>query len=109
MVDIAKKHIVKKCINVPAGDTIAIDSVAVSKFDYATYSLRYLSDDGLKARSLKLDVFLNDTDVKDQVYAKGGFPLDVAVCSTIVGSAVEVQVTNNESFDVEVCFLRLKL
>jgi len=94
---------------VSSGVTTTLDSRPLSSFVCAYYFLCFKEQGGVKTRTLKIDIRKVDTDVEDQVYAKNGDSMNIAVTAVTVGTNMELQVQNNTAFGVDVEFTRLTL
>jgi hypothetical protein len=62
-----------------------------------------------REKSLKFSVVKDDTDLKDQVYARAGASINLNVSSQISGGNVEIVCANNEAFAVTLIMAKLIL
>ena len=99
---------IKKNTTVAAQSTKIVDSIPVAKFSRAEYVVSYKNAINDKKKSLKLSAEIQGSEVFDSVYARLG-DLDVGINTLITGSNMELKVTNNELFLIDVKFARLRL
>jgi len=92
---------------VPASTTQVVDTLALSSFGCLNYVVCMKETGGTKTKMFKLDVRNADTVMNDQVYAKEGDNLSVAVNSNISGANFELEFINSETFGIDVTFTRL--
>lgn len=95
----------------PAGavSTTTLDSRPLSSLVCAYYQVCMKEQGGSRTKTLKIDIRKVDTDVEDQVYAKNGDVMNIAINAVTVGTNIELQIQNNESYGVDVSFARLTL
>lgn len=87
---------------VPAGQTVVIDTLALSEFDMLKYEISMFgpSQDDVKSLSLKVQQF--NGSLREQVFSKIG-SLSVSLDTVINGSDFELRAENTEAFSVGVC------
>ena len=81
----------------------------VSTDGLVEYIVDFKDTTSAKEKGLKLRVIKDDGSVKDQVFSKLGSAISLAITSNIVGTNYELSVTNNESYTVDMVFVRLKI
>jgi len=86
-----------------------VDSFDASTWKTAEYTFSFQENLGPKVKSLKVLLSHDDSIVSEQVFAKQGSPIDLELNTSLNGSNIEVQVVNNESYQVDVSFARLRL
>lgn len=86
---------------IAANSTKTVDRIPLVAFECLEYSVTYKSDAEDKRKTLKLSLRKDDSTIETQVFAKTGDVLDVAIDADVVGSDAELQVINNEGFDLD--------
>ena len=99
----------KKEETVLATSSKVVDLLALSSFSKLEYIVEYRDTTSSKTKTLKMAVTNGDTEVCDSVYAKQGDPMDIAITARRTASNFELEITNNEAFDIDLSFARLKL
>ena len=94
---------------VGAGVNTVLDFLPVANMNCAYYFICFKEQGGVKTKTLKIDIRRVDMDVEDQVYAKNGDSMNIALTAVIVGTNMELQIQNNEAFGIDVEFTRLNL
>ena len=89
--------------------TTVLDSLPLSSFVCAYYHLCFKEQGGVKTKTLKIDIRKVDTDVEDQVYARNGDSINIAVNAVTVGANMELQIVNNEAFGIDASFAKITL
>lgn len=90
---------------VPANSTLIVDSELLTHFENIEYTFKIKKN--LDSRSLKLSVHKSDVNVKDQVYAKTGDPINIEMNTLSDGSEYSLEIVNNESVSVGLVFLKM--
>lgn len=98
---------VKKKTTVLASTTKTIETIPLANFFGLTYVITMFNDINELTKKLELSIIKKGTDILDSISSKLGSG-DLLVDSVIVGPNLEVQITNNELFEVEVSFARLQ-
>ena len=96
----------RKGVTVSAGATTVIDSIPKSKVSSLKYILDMRSGDSSGIRALEMFVNQTASDTEDTVFARLPGTLNMGVQSQINGSDIELLVTNNEGFDINVSMAR---
>jgi hypothetical protein len=91
-------------INIPAGQTVTIDSSLHAELKSISYFINLHKSDFTKIRSFKMSLVRVGSQVQDSVYSRIGNDLDCAVVSDVVGLNATIAVTNNEAFDITCSF-----
>lgn len=109
MIDIDVEVICRKKVTVPANSQVPIDTILLSALKFTTYSISYESQDKTISRGLKLNLYKDDINCATQVYGMSGSCMDIGIdCSENAGN-VELIVTNNEAYSVNICFAKVNL
>jgi hypothetical protein len=97
--------------SVPASSTVIIDSTPMSEFIGLDYIFTIWSDDKTKVRSGYMRVIrATATSTKESVHGKlRQGSLSVEVNMTVVSGEARLEITNNESFNLNVEVARLLL
>lgn len=95
-----------KSVSVAASTTTVIDSIPKDKVNSLEYDIDMRRGDNSSIKSLKLYVTQKASDTEDTVFARLGNNVDMAVQSQINGTDIELSVTNNEAFDVNINLAR---
>ena len=99
----------KSEVIVPASSTVVIDTNLLTSFSRLDYILNFKDDPVTVTKSLKL-VVQNDSGTLSEIVTErmgGSIDVDVDVTDDAVDAFVEI--TNNESFDLTVTFLKSKI
>lgn len=88
--------------------TKIIDSIALNNFFSIQYEVTIYNEIQNLNRTFNLTVFRQGSSVNDTLYARTGNG-DLSVVVTVNGSNAELQITNNELFNVNVKYSRLIL
>lgn len=99
----------KQTFTINAGASQVVASKAMADLRHGEFIVNIRSSVDAKEKSLKIAVVNDESNLKDQVYARAGSPLDVDVQSQISGSDFNLVLTNNESFSVSVIVAKLIL
>jgi len=93
-------------VTVGAGLTVVIDTVLLSTWSRLDYIINFKDNPITVTKSLKLQAQNNSGVVTDSVSERLGGPINVQ--TTMDDDAVDglLTITNNESFDLDVTFLR---
>lgn len=96
---------------VPASSTVVLDTTAMTDFIGLDYIFTIWSDDKTKVRSGYMRVIrATATSTKESVHGKlRQGSLDVGIDVVVVSGEARLQLTNNESFNVNVEVARLLL
>ncbi len=84
---------------------LVADTIPLSRFNTVEYIVSLVSSAPVKEKHLKLSVFKDDTQVNDSVHGRYG-DLNVSINAVVSGSDVQIQLTNGETFIVDVKLLR---
>jgi len=104
-----KQPWIKRTIQIPAGNTLAVDSLADSDFSTLTYQLSIENATTNKIKSMSLLAKKSDSTISDQVYARSGDDVSIQVATEIISNIFNLKITNNEAETVAVTYLRFKL
>ena len=99
----------KATILIPAGNTVIADTVALADFHALKYFLVMFNDGNSINKSLELNVVKIASSVRETVSNKVGTSADLEVNGTINGTDFELELVNNEAFDLTVEFAKIKL
>lgn len=99
----------KKCDTIPATSVKVVDRVALSSFTRLEYIVEMRDTTSNKTKGFKFSVQNDETDLSDVLTAKVGNEINIEIYAKVNGSDCEIELTNNESFDLAVSFARLKL
>lgn len=89
---------------IPAGTTVDIDSMLLTNFIAAEYTMAFLN--GTNVRVNRMLIEKSDSQVTDQIYGRSGFNFDLTVQSIVSSPDFKLRVHNFESFDLEVRFTK---
>lgn len=93
---------------IPTLSTKTIDSQDLNSFFSIQYKVTIYKETQNLERTFSLTVLKSGSDVNDQLYARTGNG-DLSVSVVINSGNAELQITNNESFDVNVKYTKLIL
>lgn len=93
---------------IPAGDTVVIDSFPLSMFDAMEYKMSFRGPSQANVRSLSMHVQNLDAEIKEQVFGRLG-PTKIDLETTINGLNFELVATNAELYDVSYCLTVLTI
>lgn len=97
----------KKKITVGASSTVAIDTLPLSLITGVKYFVAIKNVANAKYRSFEMNVMNANGTLKDIVSSKViSGSLNINVSAAISGTDMELQITNNEVFDLAVEFIR---
>ena len=94
---------------IPASSTLIVDTIPLVSFRSISYIMNTRAPSTDREKNLKMDINKDDSQLKKQVYALSGAPLNVEINELITGPNYELEMVNNELFSVEVNFSRLTL
>lgn len=94
---------------IPAGSTLAIDSVLLTQFRAIKYIVTVYNEANLTNRSFEMKVVNKFGSVDDQVYASIGSSIVFSIESLIVGPDMNLNLTNNTGYELTAKFARLIL
>jgi hypothetical protein len=94
---------------VPALSSIVADTNLLSSFSRIDYILNFKDDPVTVTKSLKLIVQNNGGSVSDSVSERKGGPISVTVGVSDDSIDAFLDITNNESFDLTLTFLRVRI
>lgn len=83
------------------------DTIPMVAFRQVIYNINFKDSTSETYKSLKLTVTKDDNSLKDQVSNILGSPISLEINPVINGSNMELQITNNEAFIVDVRIARL--
>jgi len=92
---------------ISASSSKTIDTVVLSNFKSIKYIITVLSTAESKIVGEELLLVYNGSTLTDTVYGKVGLGISFDLDANIDGSNMEIDFTNNESFDVEAKLMRL--
>ena len=93
-------------VTVGAGLTVVIDTTLLSTFSRLDYIINMKDNPVTVTKSLKLRVQNNAGNLTDSVSERLGGPINAAVDATDDSIDAMIDVTNNETFDIYVTFLK---
>lgn len=96
-------------IVIPALTSQVVSTNTVASFNHGDFIMNFRSNTTNREKSLKFSVVKDDTDLKDQVYARAGASINLDVSSQISGGNVEIVCANNEAFAVTLIMAKLIL
>jgi len=108
MAESNEKVTIKKKRTIGAGQTLAVDSLPMARFNCLEYFLCYKQSGGPASKTLKVLVLKADNALEDSVHSRIGNALGVETNLVVNGLNAELQVVNNEAFAVELVFTRTK-
>lgn len=96
-------------VNVPSGQTSVLHSTLLSGLNALEYFISVRNADFSKNRSFKMTVTKLDVGLRDTVFAKVGSSLSYTVSAGVNGANAELNLHNNEAFDLTVSFNYIKI
>jgi hypothetical protein len=93
--------------NVLASQTKTLDTIAYDRFVCAEYKICFRSVDQSKVSLLNYLSWRDDNGLTDQIYNRQGEIMNLLLHVVQVGGNIEVRVTNNELYGVDVVLTRL--
>lgn len=102
-------YITKVTDVIPAGQTKYVDTVAINSFSVLDYTISLKNVSQSVVRGLKMLAANSDEGVVNQVYSKTGDSVSFQLDTEIQLSDVKLRVTNLESFDLDLVFVRTTL
>lgn len=94
---------------VSASSTKSIDTFKFTDLLKRNYEITVYNSVENKFKTFTMTVSKRNGDVSDTVYNKDGDVIDYGINAVIVGPNVELQVQNNETYNLDVSFGRLTL
>ena len=92
-------------VTVPSGQTIVVDTLPLTNFIGINYLVNLLGNS--RNKSFQLNVTKDNSDVSDVLFSICGAQLAVSVNVNNNSGNMELQIINNELFDIDVDFTRL--
>jgi hypothetical protein len=89
-----------------AASTNAVDILETSTFISADYTIVLFNRIQNKSKSLKMIARTLGSTAHNQVFGRSGDPINVAIDTVLVGLNMEVQIINNESYDLDCIIVR---
>lgn len=93
-------------VTIPSSSTLTVDTNTFATLNHVDYSMHFKNAGSSVTKSLKLAVRRIGASVADTVSSKFGSAMNLSVNPQIVGSNMEVRVTNNEPFNVDLVFVK---
>jgi hypothetical protein len=93
---------------IPSSSSKVIDSISLNNFFSIEYKVTIFNETENLARSFSLLVLKSGSNVNDSLFARTGNG-DLSVSVIVNGSSAELQITNNEIFDVNVNYTTIIL
>jgi hypothetical protein len=90
--------------SVNAGITKQILSMPLSAFNDIDFFLGMKSFDGTKSKMLKMSVNQTNGAVYETIYSIAGIYINLSIVVSVSGLNAIIQVTNNESFNINLFF-----
>ena len=94
---------------VGASSTEVLETIPLSSFTCLEYTICIKNGDGSLTKTLKLLARRDDMDIKDNIYAKNGDPIDIEINSVQISTNFQLEFVNNEAFSLDVSFIRIDL
>ena len=94
---------------VSSSSTLVVDTVPLADITRLIYEFNFSANTFSDVKSLKLTLHKVDGDLEDIISSRFGGPLNLEINANVSGSDVEIELVNNESFDIDVCFLKANL
>lgn len=88
--------------SIPASTMEVLDSKVLASTDCGEYKVCIKEQGGSKSKNFNVKYRKTDTDVVDQIYGKSGDIMDVSTSVVRTLTDIELQVTNNELYAVDV-------
>lgn len=90
--------------------TTAVDTIALAKFSTAKYVLSLYNTTEVNFRTVEMNVLNDGTVVRDTLLNKlFNKPMNIKINAELNGSNMELNIENNETFNIEVVVARLSL
>lgn len=97
----------KKKLTALSGQSIKIDEVNVNSFLFFEYKIALCNSAGTLVCSMILNGHKIGSQVVDKVSSKAGSGIDYEITASINSGSLEIDLQNNESFDLRVGFARI--
>lgn len=94
---------------VSGSSTIVIDTTALADFSSLKYILSFNNDIEEVTKKYELSIVRKGSTISDSIYARLGSALNLAINSNINGSNLELEIINNETFDLSISYAKLVL
>lgn len=107
--DFDTKTWVKFSDHVTNGTTKAIDTIALSDFNGASYEITVYNRTQSVARTFKITINNANGALKDIVSGRIGTPIDYKIDAIVNAGNMELELTNNELYGLDVSVARLIL
>ena len=95
--------------NVPASSVKVIDTVALSNFKTLKYIINLSNELEAKGRTFEMTLVKQGVTIKETLGPKTGKGINYSVNANVVGSSVELSITNSEIYNIDVNYARLTL
>lgn len=92
---------------VPGSSSKVIDSFLASEFYSSSYKITLYNTTQNKSLSFNVEINHDSTDTYDQVYGKNGTRLNIRINTRISSGSVELEIVNNEIYDLDVGIMKL--
>lgn len=99
----------KTTIVIPANSQQVVDTVALSDFLNMKYFVAFKNDTNDNTKSMEVTVRKTGSTTCFSVSNRLGVGIDLEISPEVTGSNSEMKITNNESYDLTMCFARLTL
>ena len=87
---------------IPAGQSVVVDSIALTEFSRLNYELSFFNDAETITKSFTFTVRKQNTTVRDQVFARLG-TMDISADSQVNAGEYNLVIANSEAFVVNYC------
>lgn len=87
----------------PSSTLVIVDTVLFSTFNSAEYLMHFKNVDSSLTKGIKLLLIKRGLEVYSSVYGLVGY-LNVTVDPVVVSGNLEIQITNNELFNIELIY-----
>lgn len=94
---------------IPANSTKVIDTLALNSFHSMDHIFSFFNDNEAKTKRIQMTSVREGATINTNVFGRSGSLLNVQVCTIVNGTDAEVEVVNNNNFDISVSYARLTL
>ena len=94
-------------IVIPAESTLNVDTLPIADFTSIRYFMSILNDTNDLTRTLIMSVIRQGSTACNSIYDRIGVGLDIEVNTLVSGSDFSVEIVNNETYDITLCYKKI--
>ena len=99
----------KRVKDLPASGTTLVESLPLTQFRELRYFIVFFNADETISKRMEMSVKKEGTSLTEVVFNRSGQGISLEVNPTENSGDMEMRVSNNELFDVKMCYTRLTL